>query len=176
LILFALATLGATVVAFVLYPVFSQAREPEVGTTGSVERELISLEEKKTRLYDAITDLDFEKDAGKVSDSDYQTARNDYMAQVAEILTRIDVLTPKQPDKSEKPEQSGRSERKGEKKKKGGDDGSSLVCGSCGKSSRADSKFCMHCGTPFGPVCVECGETLPAQAKFCMACGHRVSA
>ncbi len=89
MILFALATFGATVVAFVLYPVFSQAREPEVGTTGSVERELISLEEKKTRLYDAITDLDFEKDAGKVSDSDYQTARNDYMTQVAEILTRI---------------------------------------------------------------------------------------
>lgn len=172
MILFALATLGATVVAFVLYPVFSQAREPEVGTTGSVERELISLEEKKTRLYDAITDLDFEKDAGKVSDSDYQTARNDYMTQVAEILTRIDVLTPKQPDKSE---QSGRSERNGEKKKKGGDDGSSLVCGSCGKSSRAGSKFCMHCGAPFGPVC-ECGETLPAQAKFCMACGHRVTA
>jgi Double zinc ribbon len=168
LILFALATLGATVVAFVLYPVFSESREPEVGTTGSTERELISLEEKKTRLYDSITDLDFEKDAGKVSDSDYQTARNDYMTQVAEILTRIDALAPKQPER----EKTERLERKTEKKRKGVD-ASSLVCGTCAKSSRADSKFCMHCGTHFGLVCVECGETLPAHAKFCMACGHR---
>jgi Double zinc ribbon len=171
LILFALATLGATVVAFVLYPVFSEAREPEVGTTGSVERELISLDEKKTRLYDAITDLDFEKDAGKVSDADYQTARNDYMTQVAEVLTRIDALAP---TRLEKNETSVSPEKKAGKKK--AVDAASLVCKSCGKSSRADSKFCMHCGTPLGLVCAECGESHPAQAKFCMACGHRVSA
>lgn len=167
MILFALATLGATVVAFVLYPVFSGAREPQVGNTGTVERELLSLEERKTRLYDAITDLDFEKDAGKVSEQDYQAARTDYMAQVAEILSRIDTLSPPKQEKA-----STKAEKKG--KRRDGDD--SRTCGSCGKQSRAHSKFCMHCGAPFGLVCAECGESLPEEAQFCMACGHKVSA
>lgn len=167
MILIALATLGATVVAFVLYPVFSRAREPDVGATDAVERERITLEEKKTRLYDAITDLDFEKDAGKVSDQDYQTARNDYLAQVAETLTRIDALAPRQPKKSEK---------KADKSRKEVEAGPTRACGTCGKSSRGSSKFCMHCGAPFGLRCVECGASLPAEARFCMACGHRVSA
>lgn len=169
MILFALATLGATIVAFVLYPVFAEAREPEVGSTGSAERELISLEEKKTRLYDAITDLDFEKDAGKVSEQDYRTARNDYMLQVAEIMSRIDTLSP---PKQEKAAAASKGEKKG-KRPEGAD---SRTCGSCGKSSRADSKFCMHCGAPFGLVCAACGESLPEEARFCMACGHKVSA
>jgi Double zinc ribbon len=180
LILFALATLGATVVAFVLYPVLSEARAPSVGDTGTDERELIALEEKKTRLYDAITDLDFERDAAKVSDHDYQTARNDYLAQVAEILTRIDALAPPKTTKRKKKAvtvienevESGTEtdEETGTRT----ETGSARACGSCGKSNRGGSKFCMHCGAPLGRGCAECGASLPVEARFCMACGEKV--
>jgi ribosomal protein L40E len=169
LILFVLATLGVTVVAFVLYPVFSEARDPEVGNTDANERELIALEEKKTRLYDAITDLDFEKEAAKVSDRDYETARNDYMAQVAETMTRIDALAPPRKKKKAVAVDSAVAAEARVPSP-------SLTCGSCGKPSREGSKFCMQCGAPFGLRCLECGASLPAEARFCMSCGHKVSA
>jgi hypothetical protein len=154
LILVALGTLGAAIVAFVLYPVFSSS----AGTAGGIavgERELEELQEKKARLYEAITDLDFEKDAGKVSEQDYQTARNDYMAQVAEVLARVDAL------ESHKPE-----------KKKPRKESSAARCTSCGEALASGSKFCMHCGARVESACAGCGEKLPAEARFCPACGR----
>jgi len=153
-----LAVLGATAVAFVLYPVFAEARDSGLGSLGDTEREILGLEEKKSRLYAVLADLDFEKEAGKVSDQDYETARNDYMTQVAAVLARLDALAP----------------RKGEKKKPSG-----KVCPSCAKASPEAAKFCPHCGAPFVPpeaTCEGCGEKLPQGARFCMACGKRVSA
>ena len=52
-----LATLGATVVAFVLYPVFAESRRG-LEALGDTEREILDLEEKKSRLYAALTDLE----------------------------------------------------------------------------------------------------------------------
>jgi hypothetical protein len=159
-----LATLGATVVAFVLYPVFAEARGGGLAGLGDVEREILDLEEKKGRLYEALTDLDFEKEAGKVSEADYQTARNDYLAQVAAVLGRQDLLAP----------------RKGEKKKSGkaAEAAPRKRCGSCSESSPESAKFCVHCGAAFAPqeaVCPGCGEKLPKEARFCMGCGKKVA-
>ncbi|MGH9388097.1 MAG: double zinc ribbon domain-containing protein [Vicinamibacteria bacterium] len=158
-----LATLGATVVAFVLYPVFAQARSGSLAGLGDAEREILDLEEKKSRLYEALTDLDFEKEAGKVSEADYETARNDYMAQAAAVLAKLEALAP----------------RKGEKKKprKAAESAPERRCGSCSKSSPESAKFCSHCGAPFAPseaTCEGCGEKLPKEARFCMGCGKKV--
>jgi hypothetical protein len=158
-----LATLGATVVAFVLYPVFAEARSSGLARLGDAEREILDLEERKSRLYTALTDLDFEKESGKVSEADYETARSDYMAQVATVLGKLDALAP----------------RKGEKKKprKPDDDGAGKRCGSCSQTSPESAKFCIHCGAAFPAkeaTCEGCGETLPKEAKFCMSCGKKV--
>lgn len=156
MILVALATLGAAVVAFVLYPVFSASGTRAMGSIEAPERELEDLLEKKARLYEAITDLDFEKDAGKVSEQDYQTARNDYMAQVAEILTRVDALEGRKPDK-----------------KKPRKETSAARCAQCREAIAPGSKFCMHCGARVEAICAGCGEKLPAEAKFCPGCGKQ---
>jgi rRNA maturation endonuclease Nob1 len=125
-----LAALGATVVAFVLYPVFAESRRG-LEALGDTEREILDLEEKKSRLYSVLTDLDFEKEAGKVSESDYQTARNDYLAQVAAVLARLDAI----------------AASKGEKKKarKG------ATCEGCGEKLPPEARFCMACGKKVGP-------------------------
>ena len=104
-----LATLGATVIAFVLYPVFAEARSSGLARLGDVEREILELEELKSRLYTALTDLDFEKESGKVSEADYETARSDYMAQVATVLEKLDALAPRRADKKKprKPDDGG---------------------------------------------------------------------
>jgi hypothetical protein len=163
LIVALLAVLGATAVAFVLYPVFAEARAAALAGLGDAEREILDLEEKKSRLYASLTDLDFEKEAGKVSDADYQTARNDYLAQVAAVLSKLDVLAP----------------RKGEKKKpRRSDEGEAVRrCPGCSGSSPESAKFCIHCGAAFTAkeaTCEGCGERLPKEARFCMACGRKV--
>ena len=162
-----LATLGATVVAFVLYPVFAEGRPQGRGALaglGDAEREILDLEERKSRLYASLADLDFEKEAGKVSEADYQTARNDYLAQVAAILSKLDALAP----------------RKGEKKKprKPAEPADGRRCGSCSETSPESAKYCIHCGaalTPSEATCEGCGEKLPKEARFCMGCGRKVA-
>ena len=158
-----LATLGATVVAFVLYPVFAEARAGSPAGLGDAEREILDLEEKKSRLYEALTDLDFEKEAGKVSEADYQTARNDYLAQVAAVLAKLDALAPP------------RGEKK--KQRKPAEGAAGRRCGSCSETSPESAKFCIHCGAAFVPseaACEGCGEKLPKEARFCMGCGKKV--
>lgn len=163
MIVVVLAVLGATAVAFVLYPVFAEARAGALAGLGDAERDILDLEEKKSRLYASLTDLDFEKEAGKVSDADYQTARNDYLAQVAAVLEKLDVLAP----------------RKGEKKKarKPDEDKGLVRCAACSESSPAGAKFCVQCGAAIAPkeaTCEGCGATLPKEARFCMSCGKKV--
>jgi hypothetical protein len=125
LIVALLATLGATVVAFVLYPVFAESRRA-LDALGDVEREILDLEEKKSRLYTALTDLDFEKEAGKVSEADYETARNDYLAQVAAVLARLDQIA------------GPRGEKRKARK--------AAVCDGCGEKLPPEARFCMACG------------------------------
>jgi RNA polymerase subunit RPABC4/transcription elongation factor Spt4 len=161
LILVALLTLGATAVAFVLYPVFAGSAAPVAGP-GESERAVRDLEEKKTRLYEAITDLDFEKDAGKVSPADYETARNDYLGQVAEVLARLDELSPKKPGKK-KPEAKEPAPE------------ATRACSRCSASSPKSAKFCIECGAAFEATCDSCGERLPEGARFCPGCGKKTS-
>ncbi|HSF16633.1 MAG TPA: zinc ribbon domain-containing protein [Vicinamibacteria bacterium] len=151
MILVALALLGAAVVIFVLVPVFepqSRAAEP----LDEAQRRIRDLEETKLRLYEAIKDLDFEKDAGKVSENDYERARNDYMKQVAEVLGQIDQLAPP-------------------KKKK---QAAVRSCANCGETNPPDARFCMSCGDAFARVCPACAKSLPEEAKFCLFCGSKV--
>ena len=109
MILALLATLGAVVVAFVLYPVFaSEAPEP-IGLDDT-QSELRDLEEKKNQILSNIKDLDFEKASGKLSDADYESSRNDYVAQVSAVITRIDELAP-QREQERKKKKSAKSKK-----------------------------------------------------------------
>lgn len=163
MILASLAALGATVVAFVLIPVFSDDRKTTAGLTDE-ERKLLDLEEKKSRLYAAISDLDFEKAAGKVSDADYDRARDDYLAQVAEVMAGIDALAAEKraADKTAKEEDKA-AKNAGRR------------CPSCGAASPLEAKFCVHCGEPLAARCAACGHELPEGARFCPGCGEKIA-
>ena len=165
LILALLATLGAIVVAFVLLPIFSSENPGTRFGLDAVEREQVDLSDTKNRLLESIKDLDFEKDAGKVSDRDYQAARDDYMTQVAAVMARLDELAPEPAKKSGA--------------KKSDATGPTLACPSCKETNPQGSKFCLECGTALAaesPQCASCGEPLPTKAKFCVECGTKVKA
>ena len=160
MILVFLATLGAVVVGFVLYPVFTEERAGALGDSAEALA-LQDLEEKKARLYTAIKDLDFEKDAEKVSSEDYERARRDYLAQAAEVMEQIDSLAP---EKTTSSEEAPAQEKAGMR-----------TCSSCGEANSENAKFCIGCGRAFELNCSQCGENLPERAKFCSGCGHKVA-
>ncbi len=170
MILALLATLGAIVVTFVLYPVFTAP--PVIGATGpskldESELALSDLSDKKAMLYEAIQDLDFEKAAGKVSDTDYETARNDYLAQVSAVMEKMDVLAPQKQKRTKPTKKAAQQKQKLEVE---------VECESCGEGNPKGSNFCLECGKPFAATCASCGESLPAKARFCSACGETVTA
>ncbi len=163
MILVFLATLAAVVVGFVLYPVFAEERAGALGDSAEALA-LRDLEEKKARLYTAIKDLDFEKDAGKVSSEDYERARGDYLAQATEVMARIDSLAPEKETSKTTSSGEALAPEKGPR-----------TCSSCGEANSANAKFCIGCGRAFELNCSQCGENLPERAKFCLECGHKVA-
>ncbi len=169
MILALLATLGTVVVAFVLYPVFA-SEAPEPTGLDETQNGLRDLEEKKIQILSNIKDLDFEKASGKLSDADYESSRNDYMAQVSAVITRIDELAP-QREQEPKKKNSAKSKKAAPESK-----AETIACASCGEANPKSSKFCLDCGRPFEAQCGACGETLPPKAKFCNACGEKVNA
>ncbi|MBW2242871.1 MAG: zinc ribbon domain-containing protein [Deltaproteobacteria bacterium] len=48
-----------------------------------------------------------------------------------------------------------------------------LVCGGCGASNPAESRFCNQCAAPFG--CPACGAVLSTESRFCSQCGAKVA-
>lgn len=182
MILALLATLGAIVTAFVLYPVFTEAP-----ATGAVEldesaRTRSDLSDKKAMLYEAIQDLDFEKASGKISDSEHETLRNDYLAQVSVVIEEMDRLAPPTPPAAKKlPAEPEKSTDEGEPETATNEhehetSTDALVCSSCSAHNPRGSNFCLECGAAFALQCASCGESLPAKARFCNACGEKASA
>ena len=155
-----LATLGAIVVGFVLFPVFTTAGS-KLEPLSPRDRERLDLAEKKAQLYEAIQDLDFEKASGKLGEADYETARSDYLAQVAAVMAKLDELKPN-PGAPEAPADAGQP--------------GARRCAGCGTTSSATAKFCIECGEPLLRACASCGEPLGQNARFCSECGEKVPA
>jgi type IV secretory pathway VirB10-like protein len=160
-----LAALGTVVVSFVLYPVLSREVAPAGESSSDAAPELQRLAEAKQRLLESVKDVEFEYKAGKLSEADYQRVRADDLAQVAQIMARIDAMTGNKnaPAESEatasaEPEDSG------------------TTCKSCQQVNPAEARFCLRCGKPIPHTleCSKCGVELPAEAQFCILCGTAV--
>jgi RNA polymerase subunit RPABC4/transcription elongation factor Spt4 len=188
-----LATLAVAVVAFVLYPVFALApggRDSDSAPLDEIGRERQRLSELKARLFTSLQDLDFEKAAGKLSEEDYEHARNDYLLQVSKVMARLDELAPKKkPRTKEGVKKRRKQEAQGASATEDGPDEVSSSCPSCQEPLPQDARFCPVCGeettaaseTEDAPdeissSCPSCQESLPENARFCPECGEKVSA
>ena len=179
MILALLATLGAIVVAFVLYPVFTEATAGAPAEFDEAELALADLRDKKAMLYEVIHDLDFEKASGKISEDDYESTRDNYLAQVTAVMEKLDALAApeKAPDQPSQPKKTASTKtKKPAKKRPRQETKDARECASCGELNPKGSNFCLECGKPFTLTCASCGESSPAKARFCNACGAKVSA
>jgi len=93
-----IAAIVAPALAIVLWPLLggrsaAAASSPE---RASDDRRL-ELEEEKSALYRALRELEFDHDAGHLSDPDYQSLRERYESRAGMLITEMDALGPEPP-------------------------------------------------------------------------------
>ncbi len=175
-----LAALGTVVVSFVLYPVLSREVAPAEKRSSSDDTapELERLAEAKQRLLESVKEVEFEYRAGKLSEADYQRVRADDLAQVAQIMARIDKMTKMTEmiemggTKKTVPESDGTAPES----EAATSEDSETTCKSCQQGNPSEARFCLRCGKPISHTleCSKCGTELPAEAQFCIRCGTAV--
>ncbi|MBI3738989.1 MAG: hypothetical protein HY258_08090, partial [Chloroflexi bacterium] len=74
------------------YPLVNSRRYKFSGALSNGESQLENLLAERTKVYDAIRDLQFDHMTNKLSDSDYQSLRGQYDARAAKILQQMDTL------------------------------------------------------------------------------------
>lgn len=95
-------------------------RQPSTGPAGPADRLATAIE--------ALRELEFDHETGKLDDADYRALRAEY---AAEALAARDAGAEVRSEQASSGEAAGRT-----------------VCGVCGARVPADARFCSRCGTP----------------------------
>ncbi len=83
-----IAVLVVVVIAFIAYPLL-KGEDDQATTTPNALDSLIA---QRDSAYDAIRDLDFDYQMGKLSQADYEQLRDRYKARAAQALQKIDAV------------------------------------------------------------------------------------
>ncbi len=97
--LVAIVVIALPAAAFVLWPLLRRGRTPS-GVLPVPPDRRDELNEEKTAHYRALRELEFDYQAGHLSEADYSELRTRYEARVAHILKELDALPPR-PTKAE---------------------------------------------------------------------------
>jgi hypothetical protein len=179
----AIVLLIAVTLTFVLLPLWRPLHQPAGllywpdGTISALQvsqlSERVELIARRDALYAAIKEAEFDHDMGKMDEADYQTLRNCAVQEAAQVLRRLDRLTPEAeatPDRDIEqavarvhtaaagPARTGLPQAIVESVeaeiaalvRHSGclQDPGEMACPNCGQISRPGDAFCAHCGTP----------------------------
>ncbi len=121
----------------------------------------------------ALRDLDFDYQAGKISEEDYPGIRASLLEKAAFTLKDVEESSDA---RLEKLIQARRMQH-GSPEKAGGisDHQKSEVCINCHAQLSDGANFCMKCGTPVQyTFCPHCGKPTQPDDQFCPACGKAI--
>lgn len=143
------------IIAFIAYPLFTTPRAETAETPDALD----GLVAQRDAAYDAIRDLDFDFQLGKLSQSDYAALREKYKTRAALALQQIDALggngAGKQIEKQvaqlraakhAAPPADDEIEREIAHLRAGKGAALDLRCRNCGAPHRAGDAFCAKCG------------------------------
>ena len=88
--LWLLAVLAAAAVVWVLQPALARAPADAGGGNGAASNRALRLAERRDQLLLAIAELDFEKDAGKVSPEEHERSRAALLAEAGDVVAALD--------------------------------------------------------------------------------------
>ncbi len=159
LVLVALLVIG--VIVFIAYPLFVPPKEERQVEPNS---QLTALTAQRDSMYDAIRDLDFDFQLGKLSPADYQSLREQYKVRAAATLQELDAVSDHlaQPaagadDRADeiesqvsrlrqKPDAADAIEQEVTRRRKRALS-SAPRCAKCGTPYHTGELFCARCGT-----------------------------
>ena len=95
--------IGVPALVFVLWPLLGSWRRGLRRLSAAAARPREQLDERKRAALRALRELEFEHEAGHVSDADYAELRARYEGEAAAILTELDRLEPAHPAEAPPP-------------------------------------------------------------------------
>jgi Double zinc ribbon len=161
------AAAAAAGLAFVLLPVLSGQTAPGgpdrgAGGTQSAEgRPATSAAgEGAASAVDALREIEFDRQTGKLSDDDYAALRTTYteraLSEMRFAADRARAPVTARSDASQRPP---------------------LTCPVCGPRPESDAQYCSACARYLAGVCASCGAVVTeSAARFCSGCGHQLAA
>jgi len=164
-----LLTLGVLIlVGLYLYAPLLERRARRVTRE---EHELSTLMAERDRVVNALQELDFDFQLGKIPEEEYPTQRALLLQKGADILKNIDSFSPARPGSSGNDDTESRLEKAiaarradGSSQAKPSDDEieSMIVARRKGRKNKS-AGFCSHCGKP-----------VLASDRFCPSCGKAI--
>jgi len=113
----------------------------------------------------ALREIEFDRETGKLSDSDYAELKSRYTARALAVMrSRGDAAADASPeDLVEATVKAFRAQLKS--------------CARCGPRPEPDAIYCSNCGAYLDAKCAGCGRIVEeAGASFCAGCGRQLAA
>jgi Double zinc ribbon len=159
------AAAAAVGLTFVLLPVLtgqkaSGAADPGGGVRPAEGRSATSAAARDASAVDALREIEFDRQTGKLSDDDYATLKATYteraLSEMRDATDRVGAPV------------VVRSEAVGIGPR---------TCPVCGPRPESDAVYCSACSRYLAGVCASCGAVVTeSAARFCSGCGHQLAA
>jgi len=124
------------VAAFIALPIYTaQSRKGQL-SANNINHRAIELQERKQSIYEAIKDIEFDYEMGKLSEEDFHELRQQYKNEAVEVLKQLDQTQTKKV----------KSKKIYSRKKSGAARDAARFCWVCGIEIMPEDKFCGNCG------------------------------
>jgi cytochrome c-type biogenesis protein CcmF len=153
----------------------ARARVP-AGIRSAAQAALDELLAQREAAFQALRDLRFDHQVGKITDEDFVVFEAHLKQSAARALQALDEWEAGAGRGLERAWEAAIAARRAALA------GSSRLCPACGRPAAAEDRFCGRCGAPLAgapaaPVpraCPHCGKPLEAGDRFCSGCGQAV--
>jgi predicted RNA-binding Zn-ribbon protein involved in translation (DUF1610 family) len=181
---------------YVLHPVIrASALGQRYFREAAASDRLADLLARRDAIYQAIRDLDFDHETGKLTAEDHRVMRAQLMAEGVAVLQELDrvmeLASPEDLEAEIEREVARLRQRRAAPVAEPaatpvGDVKDAPVgvrtCPECGQQAPADAAFCVHCGAALefvaereDNVCPACGASFQEGDRYCRACGAALS-
>jgi hypothetical protein len=160
----------------VAYPVLEQVTQRGAATS-SAEDELEELLAERDAAFQALRDLNFDHQVGKITDEDYVIFEANLKETAANSLRALDGW------ESETDSEVDLALERAVAARRAALAASGTACPNCGRTTAAGDVFCAGCGQPMTQAppmapqtpslaCPHCGRVNELGDRFCAACGQ----